>query len=108
LHDKFAGIFGIKLLAQPGCDGLLDVRIDLLTLDVLVTSDAVNDSDQFLWIHKLFGSFAINFSFMRAVSCGLWVGKSIPSNLPPTTNNLQILIKQKSHLSAATVSSRNL
>jgi hypothetical protein len=36
------------LLAQTGGDGLLDVAVDLLAIDVLVAGDAVDDANQFL------------------------------------------------------------
>ena len=34
-----------------GSDGLFDVVVDLVSLDVFVSGDAVHDSDQFLRIH---------------------------------------------------------
>ena len=51
LDGEFAGVFGVELLAQTGGDGLLDVVVDLVALDVFVASDAIDDSDQFLRIH---------------------------------------------------------
>ena len=50
---KFAGVFGIELFAQPRRDGLLDVHVHLLAIDVLVARDAIDDPDQFC-VHYCF------------------------------------------------------
>ena len=51
LDGEFAGIFGVELLAQTGSDGLFDIIINLVALDVLVSRDAIDDSYQLLRIH---------------------------------------------------------
>src|SRR5206468_6604497 len=40
-HLKLAGIFRVKLLTQPRRDGLLDIDVHLLAIDVLVAGDPV-------------------------------------------------------------------
>src|SRR5690606_6185544 len=42
-HLELRGVFRVELLAQRGGDGLLDVDVDLLALDVLVSSNTVDD-----------------------------------------------------------------
>ena len=51
LDGEFAGVLGVELLAKPGGDGLLDVVVDLVALDIFVAGDSIHDSDQFLRIH---------------------------------------------------------
>ncbi len=50
-NGEFAGVFGVKLLTQTGCDRLLDVRVDLVALDILVAGNSVDDANQFL-VHE--------------------------------------------------------
>jgi hypothetical protein len=40
------------LFAQTGSHGLFDVVVDLISLDIFITSDTVDDADEFLRIHK--------------------------------------------------------
>src|SRR5208282_3178762 len=68
--DEFGGVLGVELLAQTGGDGLLDVVVDLLALDVLVSSDAIDDADEFLLIHKMHSLFSCgNFFALQSGRC---------------------------------------
>ena len=53
LDGELAGVLGVELLAQAGGDGLLDVHVDLLALDVLITGDPVDDTHDFRVGHGL-------------------------------------------------------
>ena len=48
--------------------GLLDIRVNLLALDILVAGNPVDDADQFLWVHKFILVLAIKLSRLVA-SC---------------------------------------
>src|SRR6185437_15724885 len=112
---KFAGILRVKLLAQTRGDRLLDVRVDLVALNVLVACNSIHDADKFLihWL-SLFscsdkGRNRAAFKLQSEISdlkfeisnSEISNSNDEPFNDPSNHHQGKTAAKQKSHLSAA-------
>src|SRR5690606_1643697 len=74
LNLELGRILRVKVLAKTAGDCLLDVRVDLLTLAVLVARDSIHNPDQFLAHYRfLFSWYSVVFPFtcgtMPAATC---------------------------------------